>query len=142
MNRKYTPEMITGPSMLPPNSIFVFGSNTQGRHGAGSAKTAMEKFGAINLQAHGFQGASYGIITTNLETRKPYPLVWIANQIDGLILEAKYCLKMGAKTVFYVTKFGTERAGYSVEEIALLWRNRVVPDNIILPVEFDNRPEV
>jgi hypothetical protein len=36
-------------SFLEKNQIFVFGSNTQGRHGAGAAKTAYSKFGAIYL---------------------------------------------------------------------------------------------
>ena len=31
------------------NTIFVFGSNTEGRHGAGAAKVAREQFGAIYL---------------------------------------------------------------------------------------------
>ena len=32
---------------LEQNQIFVFGSNTQGRHGKGAALTARTKFGAI-----------------------------------------------------------------------------------------------
>lgn len=31
---------------LQPNQIFVFGSNTQGRHELGVAKMALQKFGA------------------------------------------------------------------------------------------------
>jgi hypothetical protein len=31
---------------LQDNQIFVFGSNTQGKHGAGAAFTARNKFGA------------------------------------------------------------------------------------------------
>ena len=30
-----------------PNTIFVFGSNSEGRHGTGAAKVVCEKFGAI-----------------------------------------------------------------------------------------------
>lgn len=30
---------------LKPNEVFIFGSNTQGRHGAGAAKAALS-FGA------------------------------------------------------------------------------------------------
>lgn len=40
---KYTPENITS---LKPNQIFVFGSNLAGRHGAGAALLAKQKFGA------------------------------------------------------------------------------------------------
>lgn len=35
---------------LEPNQIFVFGSNTQGRHGAGAALIAKQKFGAMEMQ--------------------------------------------------------------------------------------------
>ena len=46
--REYTPENITS---LKPNEIFVFGSNTEGRHGLGAALTAKQKFGAKQFQA-------------------------------------------------------------------------------------------
>ena len=51
---------------LEPNQIFVFGSNTQGRHGKGAALTAKNKFGAIYGQSEGIQGQSYAIITKDL----------------------------------------------------------------------------
>lgn len=38
------------------NTIFVFGSNPEGRHGAGSAKVAKEKFGAVYGVGEGLQG--------------------------------------------------------------------------------------
>lgn len=47
-------------------TIFVFGSNPEGRHGAGSAKVAKELFGAIYGQGEGLQGNSYAIPTTEL----------------------------------------------------------------------------
>jgi hypothetical protein len=46
---------------LPLNGIFVYGANTEGRHGMGAAKVAREKFGAIYGKT-GLQGQSYGII--------------------------------------------------------------------------------
>lgn len=55
---------------LLPNQIFVFGSNTQGRHGKGAALTARTKFGAIYGQARGLQGQSYAIVTKDLTTYK------------------------------------------------------------------------
>lgn len=51
---------------LKDNQVFVFGSNTQGRHGAGAAKIAKDKFGAIYRQAEGIQGNSFAIITKDL----------------------------------------------------------------------------
>ena len=49
-----------------PDTIFVFGSNPEGRHGAGSAKVAREQFGAIYGQGEGLQGSSYALPTTEL----------------------------------------------------------------------------
>ena len=43
--------------------IFVFGSNTAGRHGLGAAKVALSRFGALYGQGYGLQGNSFGIPT-------------------------------------------------------------------------------
>ena len=48
------------------NTIFVFGSNPEGRHGAGSAKVARLQFGAIYGQGEGLQGNSYALPTKDL----------------------------------------------------------------------------
>ena len=55
---------------LEPNQIFVFGSNTEGRHGAGTARLCLNKYGAKWGQASGLQGQSYGLITTDLRIHK------------------------------------------------------------------------
>lgn len=47
-------------------TIFVFGSNPEGRHGAGSAAAARKHFGAIYGQGEGLQGSSYALPTTDL----------------------------------------------------------------------------
>lgn len=41
---------------LKPNQIFVFGSNIEGRHGAGAALFAMRKCGAEYGKSWGLQG--------------------------------------------------------------------------------------
>lgn len=44
-------------NILPEKDvIFVFGSNPEGRHGAGSARVAVKHFGAIYCQGEGLQG--------------------------------------------------------------------------------------
>lgn len=58
---------------LEPNQIFVFGSNIEGLHGAGTARLCLNKYGAKWGQASGLQGRSYGLITTDLRTYK-FPL--------------------------------------------------------------------
>lgn len=49
-----------------PDTIFVFGSNPEGRHGAGSARVAREQFGAKYGQGEGLQGNAYALPTTEL----------------------------------------------------------------------------
>lgn len=50
--------------------IFVFGSNPEGRHGAGAAKVAKEKFGAIYGQGEGLQGSAYALPTKDLRVQE------------------------------------------------------------------------
>ena len=40
----FTPENI---NVLAPEEVFVFGSNLEGHHGGGAARTALRKFGAV-----------------------------------------------------------------------------------------------
>ncbi len=49
-----------------PQTVFVFGSNPEGRHGAGAAKVARLRFGAVYGQGEGLQGRSYAIPTKDL----------------------------------------------------------------------------
>lgn len=62
--------------------IFVFGSNPEGRHGAGSAKVALRKFGAKNGQGEGLAGNSYALITTEL--RKGHPRITLEQISDNV----------------------------------------------------------
>ena len=50
--------------------VFVFGSNPEGRHGAGSAKFAVLNFGAVYGQGEGLQGNAYALPTTELRLSK------------------------------------------------------------------------
>jgi hypothetical protein len=54
------------------NNIFVFGSNPEGRHGFGAAKTA-QKFGAKYWNGRGVQGNSYALPTKNLSPHRYKP---------------------------------------------------------------------
>ena len=69
-NLKYTPDNITH---LDEDEVFVFGSNLQGMHCGGAARTAVQKFGAIMGQGEGMQGQSYAIPTMQggVETIRP-----------------------------------------------------------------------
>ena len=52
---------------LKENEIFVFGSNPEGRHGAGTAKIAKEKFGAVYGVGRGLTGQCWALPTKNLK---------------------------------------------------------------------------
>jgi predicted NAD-dependent protein-ADP-ribosyltransferase YbiA (DUF1768 family) len=133
--REYTPENITS---LKPNEVFVFGSNARGIHGKGAALTAKEKFGAVQRQAEGLQGQSYAIITKkDFRVEKSSTLQEIGKGIQDMLLFAKD----NPNLKFYVTKIGTENAGYSIPEIKGLFEilRNYIPNNVILPKEFEVR---
>ena len=62
--------------------IFVFGSNPEGKHGAGSAKVALQKFGAKYGKGDGLHGQSYALITT--EMRKGWPRITLGQITDNV----------------------------------------------------------
>lgn len=127
---KYTPEIITS---LNKNEIFVYGSNQFAIHGAGSAKAAVDNFGAIYKDMPmGLCGQSYGIITKSFN-ETPCELFFIGAQIKVLYLFAL----LRPELIFYVTKIGTALAGFTMDEIANLFKSMPFkPNNIILPIEF------
>jgi hypothetical protein len=122
-NREYTPERITE---LKSNEIFVFGSNLAGAHSGGAAGLAYKRFGAIMGQGIGLQGQSYAIPTMlgGVETIKPY--------VDGFIRFAK----QHPEYKFLVTKVGCGIAGFTVDEIAPLFKDTIDVENIILSKDF------
>lgn len=144
--REFTPENITS---LKPNEIFVFGSNTEGKHGKGAALIAKNNFRAIYGQAEGLQGQSYAIITKDLtKGERSIPL----NLKTGINIRGGITIGLGIenflrfaidnpKLKFYVTKIGSSLAGYTTNEIKNLFVNslHLVPDNVILPKEYEFR---
>lgn len=120
---KYTPENITS---LDQDDIFVFGSNLEGIHAGGAARTAYEKFGAEWGNGVGLQGQSYAIPTMqgDIETIKPY--------VDQFIDVAREC----DQNTFYVTRVGCGIAGFTDEEIAPLFKDAMKLYNVRLPESF------
>ena len=116
---------------LKENEVFVFGSNTSGRHGKGAAKTAM-RFGAIYGKGNGIQGKSYGIPTVNANITNKLPLSKIQKFVDEFIEYAKSHKEL----VFLVTRVGTGLAGWSDKDIAPLFKNSTELENVYLPKEF------
>ena len=72
----------TGNITLGNDIIFVFGSNPEGKHGAGAAKVALQKYGAKNGKGDGLVGNSYALITT--EMRKGRPRITLEQITDNM----------------------------------------------------------
>ena len=117
------PDNITS---LQPNQIFVFGSNLQGAHGGGAARAAFNHFGAIWGQGVGLQGQSYAIPTMQgpVSSIKPY--------VDEFIAFARN----HPEFEFLVTRIGCGIAGFQDAEIAPLFKDAVIIDNVRLPQSF------
>jgi len=113
------------------NKIFVFGSNTEGRHGKGAALEAKLKHGAKYGQSKGLQGNSYAIITKDLKKGiRSVSLDSIKQQVDEFIdfaINRPYL-------EFYVCELSCGLAGFKIEEIAPLFINS--PKNVELNINF------
>jgi len=124
-------KMIVHRSKYPfhPGKIFVFGSNLAGIHGAGAAREALERYGAIPRAGIGRNGMSYAIPTKDFHI-KTMPLASIAAHVDDFI---NYALEH-RELQFFITPIGTGLAGYTHAQIAPMFRH--APDNCELPEEW------
>ena len=112
------------------NEIFVFGSNTAGRHGAGAALVAVEKFGAIYGKGWGLQGRSFAIPTKS-HTINTLPLV----TIKAYIVRFKAYVEMRPDIEFFLTSIGCGLAGYTNEAIAPMFQG--IADNVSIPQQWE-----
>lgn len=115
---------------LPENGVFVFGSNSAGRHGRGAALLAWRKFGAIHGKGLGLVGRSYGIATKDRNLRV-FPIPAIAHQVSRFLRFAVSHPELR----FYVTQIGCGLAGYSPKQIGPLFATGR-PENVVLPQSF------
>lgn len=103
-------------------TVFVFGSNEAGRHGAGAAKTAHMKYGAQYGKGFGHYGDSFAIPTKDF-------------QLNSLSLENIELYIQGFKAYainhhelsFKVTRIGCGLAGFADRVIAPFFVD--APDN-------------
>jgi len=121
---------------LPENCVFVYGANPEGIHGAGAAKVAREKFGAVYGKT-GWVGKSYSLITKDLRINKhpSIPEKEIKWEIDDLYITAA----VHSDKDFYIayTGNGTNLNGYTNQQMADMFSScGVIPDNIIFEEEF------
>lgn len=125
---RVTPDSIDS---LKENEIFVFGSNEAGIHGAGAARLACEKFGALYGKGLGFQGNAYAIPTKD-KNIKTLPLLTIKEYITIFEFSAKH----REDYIFYVTKIGCGLARYTPKDIAPLFTKAYELENVYMPKEF------
>jgi hypothetical protein len=127
---------------LKPNQIFVFGSNeggSQGQaptHGAGAAKLAKDKFGAIQGQSRGLQGQSYAIITKKFyDVKRSSTPEEITTEIKALYDYARN----NPDKEFLVSDYSeTNLNGYSGQEMADMFSNAgPIPSNIVFNENFE-----
>lgn len=130
MKAKITPKNI---KKLNPGEVFVFGSNTAGRHGKGAAKLAYDKFGASYGQGFGLQGSSYAIPTLD-SNLKQLSIEYIQDEVNAF----KQIVEYRKDLHFLITPIGTGLAGFSIEEMAKLFVGFENFENISLPEEFIN----
>lgn len=111
---------------LKPNQIFVFGSNTDGRHGRGAALQAYKQFGAVMGKGEGMAGWTYAFPTLDgrLRQRLHSELQYSVN----LLYTACY---NNPGLEFLLTKVGCGLAGYGEEYMKSLFKDP--PPNLVMP---------
>ncbi len=144
----WTGEQIT---QLEPNYVFVFGSNPEGRHGAGAAKAAL-KFGAKYGVGRGLQGQTYALVTKNLRegfveklsdgttktySKSGYRSISKENLIEN-IKEFYDCAEQNKHLKFFVAYKADSKNlnGYSSKEMFEMLTSYKIPDNVYLHSSF------
>lgn len=120
---RVSPRVITS---LADNEVFVFGSNTAGRHLGGAAALALAKFGAKMGQCEGLQGQSYAIVTDGTDKHGMYDSI------------SRFCefARNHPELTFLVTAVGCGSAGYDPYNVAPAFAECVGLSNVKLPEAF------
>lgn len=125
-----------GESIQPNDGyVFVFGSNPEGRHGAGAAKIAVTQFGAKYGIGEGLVGDSYALPTKDLRVKENKGLRSISkeeiiNNISNLYKTAK----QNPNKKFAIAYTNVEQSslnGYTGIEMADMFKEAgLIPNNI------------
>ena len=131
----------TGDITPDANTIFVFGSNPEGRHGAGAAKIAREQFGAIYGQGEGLQGNAYALPTKDLRVTENNGLRSISEaQIIESIKKLYKTARQNPDKQFKIAYRNTNEAslnGYTgLEMIDMFLKAGSIPTNIVFSKEW------
>lgn len=131
----------TGDIIPDRNTVFVFGSNPEGRHGAGAAKIARLYFGAVYGRGEGLQGNSYAIPTKDLRVtaNKGYRSIG-PSAIKESIRQMYSCARKMPQMRFMIAYRNTDRRslnGYTgYEMIRMFIEAGPIPDNVYVSEEW------
>lgn len=104
---------VDGRALWAGNTIFVFGSNLAGRHGAGAAKYAWSMYSAEGGVGEGPTGRAYALPTKDKKL-VPRTLAEIEASVDKFLA---YTYEH-PELEFFVTRVGCGLAGYEDAQIA------------------------
>ena len=131
-------------------TIFVFGSNPEGRHGAGSAAVAVKFFGAQYGNGEGLQGSAYALPTTELRPEmqvKGYRQSIPPQEIEKNIVRMYDCARQNPDLNFKVAYRSQPNevtlCGYSGKQLMQLFKMAAeldggYPDNVWFSEEWAN----
>lgn len=131
MNYRITPEELKKEDISSLQTVFVFGSNEAGIHGAGAAKFAHDELGAEWGTGFGFMGKCFAIPTKDWKLQT-LPLD-VIHFYTSRFIEA---VKQYPWVKFYVTQIGCGLAGYKPHQIAPMFKDAIDLKNVYLPLCF------
>lgn len=111
---------------LYPNEVFVFGTNPNGEHTSRAARTAVQKFGAVEGEGNGLFGQSYAIPVHK------HRRALMVDAVGRFINVAKN----NPSQKFFVLAIGCGAAGMDAAFVALMFRKAIEIENIFLPKLF------
>ena len=131
----------TGNIIPETDTVFVFGSNPEGRHGAGAAKVAVTKFGARYGQGEGLQGRAYAIPTKDLRVTENAGYRSIPPEAIVQSIQRMYdCARKHPDKQFKVAYRNTDRHslnGYTgYEMIEMFIEAGPIPENVWFSEEW------
>jgi len=135
------PKHYTGNITPSRKTIFVFGSNPEGIHGAGAARVAVDSFGAILGQGEGLQGYAYALPTKDLRVKENYGYRSISPKKITESIQKLYTTAISHPhlefKVAYRNTVSTSLNGYTgIEMIEMFKAAGKIPENIIFSREW------
>lgn len=123
------------------DTIFVFGSNPEGRHGAGAAKVAREQFGAQYGVGEGLTGNSYALPTKDLRVKenrglRSIPRETIVESIQKLYETARRMPDKKFKVAYRNTDTASLNGYTGLEMIDMFKDAGQIPSNIVFSKEW------